>query len=177
MDFTIRPVRPEEYEALGELTGRAYLDDGFLLHGADDWYYGHLRNVAGRAELAEVLAAVDADGTVLGGVTFVPAPGVMGDRARPGETEIRMLAVDRAARGRGVGEALVRACVERARTVLGCWGSPRRRQGAIVLSTQPEMRTAHRIYERLGFRRVPERDWAPIPEKPDFLLLCYALEL
>ncbi|MEV6327072.1 GNAT family N-acetyltransferase [Streptomyces sp. NPDC051909] len=169
MDFTIRPVRPEEYETLGEITGRAYLDDGFLLHGADDWYYGHLRNVAGRVEVAEVLAAVDADGAVLGGVTFVPAPGVMGDRARPGETEIRMLAVDRAARGRGVGEALVRACVERARAVEGC--------ERIVLSTQPEMRTAHRIYERLGFRRAPERDWAPIPEQPDFLLLCYALEL
>lgn len=172
MDFTIRTARPEEYETLGEITGRAYLDDGFLLYGEDDWYYGHLRNVAGRAEVAEVLAAVDtgdAAGTVLGGVTFVPAPGVMGDRARPGETEIRMLAVDRAARGRGVGEALVRACVERARAVPGC--------ARIVLSTQPEMRTAHRIYERLGFRRAPERDWAPIPEKPDFLLLCYALEL
>ncbi|MEU8617080.1 GNAT family N-acetyltransferase [Streptomyces sp. NPDC048623] len=169
MDFMIRAVRPQEYETLGELTGRAYLDDGFLLHGEDDWYYGHLRNVAGRAEVAEVLAAVDADGTVLGGVTFVPAPGVMGDRATEGETEIRMLAVDRAARGRGVGEALVRACVERARAVPGC--------ERIVLSTQPEMRTAHRIYERLGFHRTPERDWSPIPDQPEFTLLCYCLEL
>ncbi|MFF0436237.1 GNAT family N-acetyltransferase [Streptomyces sp. NPDC004327] len=169
MDFMIRDVRPEEYEALGELTARVYLDDGHLLQGEDDWYFGHLKNVAGRAELAEVLVAVAEDGTVLGGVTFVPAPGVMGDRATEGETEIRMLAVGRAARGRGVGEALVRACIERARAVPGCL--------RIVLSTQPDMTTAHRIYERLGFHRAPERDWAPIPELPDFLLLCYSLEL
>ncbi|MFI8825769.1 GNAT family N-acetyltransferase [Streptomyces sp. NPDC053431] len=172
MDFMIRDVRPEEHETLGEITSQAYLDDGFLVRGRDDWYLGHLRNVAGRAEVADVLVAVATDddaGTVLGGVTFVPAPGVMGERAKPGETEIRMLAVDRAARGRGVGEALVRACVERARAVPGC--------ARIVLSTQTDMRTAHRIYERLGFRRVPERDWAPIPERPEFVLLCYALEL
>ena len=25
------------------------------------------------------------------------------------------------------------------------------------------MRAAHRIYERLGFRRVPGRDWSPVP--------------
>jgi hypothetical protein len=25
------------------------------------------------------------------------------------------------------------------------------------------MRAAHRIYERLGFRRVPGRDWSPAP--------------
>ncbi|MFF5974324.1 GNAT family N-acetyltransferase [Streptomyces sp. NPDC012769] len=170
MDFTIRDVRPEEHETLGEITGRAYLEDGHLLHGEDDWYFGHLRNVAGRAEVADVLVAVDdAAGTILGGVTFVPAPGVMGDRARAGETEIRMLAVDHAARGRGVGEALVRACVDRARAVPGC--------ERIVLSTQTGMRTAHRIYDRLGFRHTPERDWSPIPDRPEFLLLCYTLEL
>ncbi|GGJ10879.1 hypothetical protein GCM10010121_021540 [Streptomyces brasiliensis] len=61
-----------------------------------------------------------------------------------------MLAADHPARGRGVGDALVRVCVERARGVEGC--------ARIVLSTQRTMRTAHRIHERLGFVRVPERD-------------------
>ncbi|MFJ3901025.1 GNAT family N-acetyltransferase [Streptomyces sp. NPDC090025] len=179
MDFTIRAVRPEEYDTLGELTVRAYVDDGHL--AADDGYLVHLRDVAARAEVAEVLVAVEEGavseedengagaGTVLGGVTFVAAPGLLGERARAGEAEIRMLAVGHAARGRGAGEALVRACVERARAVPGC--------SAIVLSTQPGMRGAHRIYERLGFRRTPERDWSPVPERPSFVLMCYALEL
>jgi ribosomal protein S18 acetylase RimI-like enzyme len=34
-------------------------------------------------------------------------------------------------------------------------------QRAVVCSSLPAMRAAHRIYERLGFRRVPERDWSP----------------
>jgi hypothetical protein len=31
----------------------------------------------------------------------------------------------------------------------------------VVLSSLPVQRDAHRIYERLGFVRLPERDWSP----------------
>ncbi|MFF1625069.1 GNAT family N-acetyltransferase [Streptomyces sp. NPDC058272] len=106
---------------------------------------------------------------VLGGVTFVPDGGPMADIARPGEAEIRMLAVAPDARGRGAGEALVRACVDRARATEGCV--------RVVLSTQRTMHTAHRIYQRLGFTRAPERDWNPIPHLDDILLLTYELTL
>ncbi|CCK27528.1 acetyltransferase [Streptomyces davaonensis JCM 4913] len=168
MDFLIREVLPTEYAELGEITAHAYLQDGLLTFGEADWYLGELKNVAKRAAAADVLVAVEQD-RLLGGVTFVPSPGPMADLARSGEAEIRMLAVAHAARGRGVGEALVRACVDRARAAGDRTG--------IVLSTQPLMRTAHRIYERLGFTRVPERDWNPIPEHPEFTLLTYELTL
>ncbi|MFD5034101.1 GNAT family N-acetyltransferase [Streptomyces sp. NPDC058405] len=166
MDFTIRVAEPGEYTRLGEITARGYLDDGLLDFGEDDPYLLTLRDVAARAAEAEVLAAVDADGTLLGGVTFVAAGGPWADVARAGEAEFRMLAVDRAARGRGVGEALVRACVARSRDMDGCI--------RIVLSTQDRMLQAHRIYERLGFVRTPERDWEPLP---GLSLLTYALDL
>ncbi|MFE7412222.1 GNAT family N-acetyltransferase [Streptomyces laurentii] len=168
MDFMIRPVRPDDHERLGELTVRAYLDDGFLTFGEDDDYADLLRDVARRAAEAEVLVAVDEAGTVLGGVTFTTGDGKWADIAGPDEAEFRMLAVGREARGRGVGEALVQACVERARAVPGC--------ARIVLSTQPTMAGAHRIYARVGFVRAPERDWQPLPGV-DFTLLAYALEL
>ncbi|TXS53416.1 GNAT family N-acetyltransferase [Streptomyces sp. uw30] len=168
MDIAIRPAAPGEFDALGEITARAYLHDGLLDFGESDEYLGELRDVAKRAAAAEVLAAV-ADGRLLGGVTFVPSGGPMADLAGSGEAEIRMLAVDRAARGRGVGEALVRACVDRARTTEGCV--------RIVLSTQSTMHSAHRIYERLGFVRTPERDWNPIPHLDDITLLTYELTL
>ena len=83
----------------------------------------------------------------------------MADIARAGEE----------ARGRGAGEALVRACVERARAVEGCV--------SVVLSTQRTMRAAHRIYERLGFTRTPERDWKPLPDLLDLTLITYELTL
>ncbi|KUM70948.1 GNAT family N-acetyltransferase [Streptomyces curacoi] len=168
MDIVIRQVEPDEYEALGEITAQAYLQDGLLDFGESDEYLGELKDVAKRAAAAEVLVAVHS-GRVVGGVTFVPSGGPMADIAGPGEAEIRMLAVSREARGRGAGEALVRACVERARATDGCV--------RIVLSSQRTMHSAHRIYERLGFVRTPERDWNPIPHLSDITLLTYELTL
>ncbi|MFE5818297.1 GNAT family N-acetyltransferase [Streptomyces sp. NPDC056479] len=168
MDIVIRQVHPGEYDALGEITAQAYLQDDLLDFGESDSYLGELKDVAGRAAAAEVLVAVE-DDRLLGGVTFVPCGGPMADIARPGEAEIRMLAVDGIARGRGAGEALVRACVSRARATEGCV--------RIVLSTQRTMLGAHRIYERLGFVRTPDRDWNPLPDVLDLTLLTYELTL
>ncbi|MFJ8462498.1 GNAT family N-acetyltransferase [Streptomyces swartbergensis] len=168
MDIVIRPAEPGEYGPLGDITAHAYLQDGLLDFGESDAYLGELKDVAKRAAAAEVLVALQGD-ELLGGVTFVPSGGPMADIARPGEAEIRMLAVSRAARGRGAGEALVRSCVDRARATEGCV--------RIVLSTQRTMHSAHRIYERLGFVRTPERDWNPIPHLDDITLLTYELTL
>jgi ribosomal protein S18 acetylase RimI-like enzyme len=170
MDIIVRRALPGEYGTLGEITAQAYLGDGLLDFGESDGYLVRLRDVARRAAAAEVLVAADRDGTVLGGVTHVPSAGnALAELARPGEAEIRMLAVAPQARGRGAGEALVRACVDRARATEGCV--------RVVLSTQRTMRAAHRIYERLGFVRTPERDWNPVPELDDILLLTYELTL
>ncbi|CAM5290782.1 MULTISPECIES: GNAT family N-acetyltransferase [Streptomyces] len=168
MDLLIRPATPADHDTVAEITAQAYLQDGLLDFGESDAYLGELRDVAKRAAAAEVLVAVEHD-RVIGGVTFVPSGGPMADIAGPGEAEIRMLAVDRAARGRGAGEALVRACVDRARATEGCV--------RVVLSSQRTMHAAHRLYERLGFVRTPERDWNPLPELDDITLVTYELTL
>jgi ribosomal protein S18 acetylase RimI-like enzyme len=122
MDLLIRPVTPAEYDTLAEITAQAYLQDGLLDFGESDEYLGELKDVAKRAAAAEVLVAVE-KGRLLGGVTFVPSGGPMADIAGPGEAEIRMLAVAQGARGRGAGEALVRACVDRARATAAAYAS------------------------------------------------------
>jgi GNAT superfamily N-acetyltransferase len=124
----------------------------------DHAYVATLRDVKRRAEVARVLVAVE-DGRLLGTVTFVPDGGPLGEIARPDETEFRMLAVDPAAQGRGVGIALTQRIVDESRGRAG-----------IVCSTKPVMRTAHRIYEKVGFQRAPERDWSP---KPGLDLLAF----
>ncbi|MER6115431.1 GNAT family N-acetyltransferase [Streptomyces sp. NPDC001743] len=166
MDMTIRPVEPADYALLGEITAEAYLGDGLLDFGIGDPYLEKLRDVPHRAAEAEVLVAADARGRVLGGVTYAPPGNPWADIAAADEAEFRMLAVSREARGAGAGEALVRACIDRARATPGVTG--------LVLSTQPAMHGAHRLYQRLGFVRTPERDWAPID---DLRLLAYRLEL
>ncbi|MEU2153973.1 GNAT family N-acetyltransferase [Streptomyces sp. NPDC019396] len=167
MDAIIRLVEPQEYDALGELTARTYLDDGLLAFGEEDPYLPVLRDTAERAAQSEVLVAVDGSGRLLGGVAFTPGARPYANIAGDDEAEFRMLVVATEARKRGVGEALVMACVERARAIEGC-----RR---LVLSTDQQMHAAHRIYERLGFVRTPGRDWSPFAELEP--LLTYALEL
>lgn len=162
----IREALPAEYAELGEVTARAYVLDGLLEGHDDDPYAAVLRDVAGRAAQGTVLVAVDREGRLLGGLAYAPPGSPLADIARAGEAEFRMLAVAREGRGRGAGEALVRACLERARATPGVT--------RMVMSTQPAMRGAQRIYERLGFTRSPERDWSP---RPGLSLLTYGLDL
>ncbi|SCK31612.1 GNAT family N-acetyltransferase [Streptomyces sp. WMMB 322] len=166
MDITIRAARDEELEDVGELTARAYLEDGLLDFGEHDPYLEVLRAAGRRAQHTEVLVALDAASeSVLGAVAFVGNGGEYADLARTGEGEFRMLAVRPEGRGRGAGEALVRACIDRARES----GLER-----LVLCSHERMTTAHRLYGRLGFVRAPERDWQPYP---GMWLQAFSLEL
>jgi ribosomal protein S18 acetylase RimI-like enzyme len=149
--FDIREARAEEYEAAGELTVLAYA----ALDGETDvGYVPELRDVATRAAAVPVLVAVDQDGTLLGTVTYVPGPGPYSESEKDGEAGFRMLAVAPWAQGRGVGRALVQACIERARAD--------GRTGIAIL-TRPSMRKAHALYESMGFERAKNDDWEFAP--------------
>jgi ribosomal protein S18 acetylase RimI-like enzyme len=158
----IRLAFPAEYDAVGELTAAAYASDGFIPTGSD---YGRtLRAAADRAAKAELWVAVD--GTeLLGTVTFCPVGSVYREIGRDDEGEFRMLGVSPKARGLGVGTALTEHCIQRSRDL----GFTR-----IVMSSARSMTPAHRIYERLGFTRLPERDWSP---RPGVDLYAFTLDL
>lgn len=160
MTFDIRPAVPDEYDAVGELTVEAYMHDGFV-RGE---YAMTLRAAADRAAKAELWVAADSSG-LLGTVTYCPVGSVYREIGKDDEGEFRMLGVAGRARGLGVGTALTQRCIDRTRE-LG--------QRRIVMSSATYMTTAHRLYERLGFHRLPERDWAPIPGVE---LYAFALDL
>lgn len=155
----VRPVRAAELEAVGELTVAAYREAG-LAYPA---YEAFLRDAASRAAGATVLVAVAADALV-GAVTVATRLGEWAEQAVPGDAVVRMLAVDPAARRRGVGGALLAACVETARAD-GC---------AVVRLSSHDGSPAHRRYERAGFVRVPELDWSP---REGVLLRAFGLPL
>jgi ribosomal protein S18 acetylase RimI-like enzyme len=149
MTITVRPAHTSELADIGELTVEAYTE--FMIAG--DGYAHHLRDAVTRAREAELYVAVAVAGDSLTGtVTFCPQGSPWCEIGQPGEGEFRMLAVRPSARGGGIAQALVSVCLERSRE-LG--------YHAVVLSTLPEMAAAHRLYERLGFQRLPERDWSP----------------
>jgi ribosomal protein S18 acetylase RimI-like enzyme len=157
--------------AVGELRVAAYRAGHHL---SDNSTYAPVLRDLGADGHGEILVAVstadtDAAGpaadTVVGTVMLQLWPDT-GDIVRgPGEAEIRALAVAPGAQGAGVGTALLKALIERAR---------RRGVGHLVLYTQPDMRAAQHMYERAGFRRLAERDRAP---RPGYQLLAYGLVL
>ena len=149
----VRDATVADAERAGVILVDAYRS--LAAYVAEPSYEAELADVAGRLPpVAEVLVA-ERGGRLLGCATFVPGPGSpLAESLDEGEAGIRMLGVDAAAQGQGIGRLLVEACIERA-------GQQGRR--AVFLHSTSYMHGAHRIYGRLGFGRVPERDWEPVP--------------
>lgn len=157
----VRLATPADFHQIGEVTVTAYAE--FTL-GDGDPYVAKLRDAAARASQAELWLAEEA-GQILGSVTRTPAGSPWREISMPGEGEFRMLAVAPAARGHGVGETLVRLMLDR------CVADG---DESVVLSSLAEMESAHRLYERLGFRRAPDRDWSPVD---DVCLIAFQKDL
>ena len=144
----VRPALPgDNLVRAGEIVRDAYL----LLPGypPDPEYDVQLERVADRVGHGTVLLALDGD-EVVGCLTFVTEPGSLygdiGDRAG---AVIRMFGVDRSRQGEGIGAQMLEWCIDDAR------GLGRAR---VWLHTIEQMVGAIRLYERRGFRRVPEHD-------------------
>ncbi|MGV1050015.1 MAG: GNAT family N-acetyltransferase [Solirubrobacterales bacterium] len=142
--MAIRAATQEDAAAVAALwtegyTGRGEGEGRRLPYAESDY--------AQSARQGRVLVA-ERDGAVVGVVVFF-APGDATWTVAPGEAGLSRLVVGEAARGGGLGRALVEVCVERAR-----------RAGAesISLWSRPYQRPAHRLYEAAGFRRAPQAD-------------------
>jgi predicted N-acetyltransferase YhbS len=163
---TIRPIEPDEYARLGVLTLVAYTT--LAGHVREPEYEEDLADVRTRAEAPAtvVLVAVDDDGELLGGVTYVEnEKSPYAEHSLAGAASIRMLAVDGSRRRSGVGEALVRECIDRARAAS---------RTEVFLHSTPWMTAAHQLYEKLGFVRDPAHDWDATPQVQ---LLAFRLPL
>lgn len=159
--LTVEPARPEDFPAIARLTVDVYVGGDL----ATDAYTPQLADVPGRAARSDLLVVRDADRGIVGSVALV-LTGDFGEvTTSDEEAAFRMLVVHPDTRGRGIGELLVATCLDRARA------AGKRR---MLLSTDPRMTAAHRLYARMGFRRLPERDWSPLPTID---LLVYAREL
>jgi GNAT superfamily N-acetyltransferase len=172
--IVLREANPDEYDDIAKLMLAAYAQympepDAELLpeeRAAWDGYAEEIVDVRSRVEFSDLIVAEE-DGRILGAVTFYPpTDGPSQNHELPPEwAGFRLLAVPPEGRGRGIGRLLTEECIGRARA-LGAT--------AIGLHTTHLMEVARQMYIRMGFVRVPEYDFFPMPE---FTVEAYRLDL
>ena len=147
---SIRPARNSELDEIAGLFAPALAP---YRGGVQDWildaYLAELVDVRPRFEEAEVLVA-EHDECIVGTIAFYPDVRLEGWSNLPaGWAGFRALAVPPRTRGTGIGQALVRRCIQRTREI-----------GAETLGihTISLLTDAVRLYQRLGFVRCPEFD-------------------
>jgi GNAT superfamily N-acetyltransferase len=150
----IRDARDDERAAIRELTLAGYAEYATIMTPSA-WAgleQSLLMALAGDVTAERIVA--EHDNTLVGSVMLCPpAPGAYGGAlASIDWPEVRLLAVALAARGQGVGTALMHECMRRAR---------RAGATALGLHTSDSLRVAVQMYERMGFVRVPEYDFQP----------------
>ncbi len=158
----IRPARPDEGDALGALAMRAYVAGGHL--DPDEPYAREVADGRTRLTQADVLVLIDGD-ALIGTATVCPSTSPLAEIARGAEVEVRYLAIDPAHWGRG-----------HARTLMARVEELAHEQGvdSVVLCVIEINEAGHRLYTSLGFDRMPDRDWEPVPGK---MLRAYRKEL
>ena len=147
MSFPVRTARTDEHDAVAALTEHGFATGPFG-PTTDPARLALLRDAAGRAAAGDLLVA--ADGERLLGTASLLRPGTGYTRqARPQEAEVRLLTTAPEARRLGVGAALMAASIDRARS----WGV-----SSLVLDTGAQNVASQRLYHRLGFERLVERE-------------------
>lgn len=165
--LSIRDARADERAAIRALTLAAYAEYATIM-APTAWAGLRQALLSGLADEGTVERIVaEQDGALLGSVMlYSPAANAYGDAvAGAGLPELRLLAVAAAARGQGVGTALVEECMRRARQA----GA-----SALGLHTSESLQAAIRMYERMGFVRAPEGDFQPSGAE---LVMAYRLPL
>jgi ribosomal protein S18 acetylase RimI-like enzyme len=155
--IAIRKAEPSEYAALGQLMISVYSQlDGFPTIDEQPAYYDMLANVGDLTKKPEthLIVAVSIDNELFGGVVYfgdMQSYGSGGTATQvTNASGIRLLAVDPAQTGKGIGRALTEACMQMAKDS----GNDQ-----VVLHTTEVMEIAWGLYERMGFKRSPDLDF------------------
>ena len=154
-DLIIRDARAGDREIIRDVTLSAYQQYAAVMQTHWDGYRRNILTTLEDVKAAEQIVA-EQRGTIVGTVLLYPARTVFTAPNSASVTlawpEVRLLAVAPAARGQGIGVALMRECVRRAR---------QSGAAALTLHTHDIMAVAMRMYERMGFVRDPDLDFHP----------------
>lgn len=156
MQPIIRSSKPGEFGEVGQLMVSVYSAlEGFPQPSEQPKYYEMLANVGDfvKKRGTELLVA-EAEGKILGAVVYFDDMQNYGSGGmaihEKNASGFRLLAVDPAARGKGIGKMLVEACIRKAKE---------KGHNQVILHTTKSMQTAWKMYEAMGFRRSTDLDF------------------
>lgn len=136
----------EQDAQIENLLNKVYIEEGFT----DKSVAQKIFVISNLIEMGELILANSSDGELLGMIVCAYPANLTKQISSKVEAEMRLLAVSPRARGMSIGKSLCLAFQKKALS-LGC--------NKLVLSTQPKMKSAHRLYESLGYQRYDSRDW------------------
>ncbi|MBC7948033.1 MAG: GNAT family N-acetyltransferase [Chitinophagaceae bacterium] len=156
-EFTLRSARPGEFAAIGCLMVQVYSQlDGFPKESEQPNYYKMLENIGELTTNPEIelLVASTTSDEIAGAVLFISDMQYYGSGGsaiqEKNASGFRLLAVDTARRGMGIGKLLTNECIRKARE---------RNALQLIIHSTKAMQTAWKMYEHMGFRRSEDLDF------------------
>ena len=156
-EYTVRNAMTAEFEKIGKLMVQVYSQlEGFPKESEQPNYYKMLTNIG---ELTtkpgtELLVAISPDDKITGAVVFFSDMKYYGSGGTATKEKnacgFRLLAVDPATRGQGIGKLLTTECIQKAKD---------KKVDQMVIHTTMAMQTAWKMYENLGFKRSEDLDF------------------
>ncbi len=155
--YTVRNAEPHEFEEIGQLMVRVYSQvDGFPRADEQPDYYRMLANIGEWTQrpATELLVAVSDSGHIGGAIVYFSDMQYYGSGGTATQEKnaagFRLLAVDPAARGQGLGKRLSEECIRRAKAA---------HKKHVVIHSTKFMQVAWKMYEQLGFERAGDLDF------------------
>lgn len=157
MKITIRNANPSEFKEIGVLLISVYSNlEGFPNKDIHPTYYEYLENVGTLSQdtSVELFVAVSDTNKLLGCVLFFHTMELYGSEGNASEQQnacgFRLLTVAPDARELGVGKKLTLYCMNKAETTSN---------NTLIIHTTNAMKTAWKMYDKLGFNRSEELDF------------------
>ena len=156
-EYIVRDATLNEFPEIGELMVNVYSQlEGFPTKNEQPNYYKMLANIGSLTEnpKTKLLIAISSSGKIGGGVVYfgdMKYYGSGGTATREKNASgFRLLAVDPATRGQGIGKLLTKACIQMAKD---------EKQNQMIIHSTKAMQIAWKMYENMGFKRSKDLDF------------------
>ena len=156
-EYIVRDATLNEFPEIGKLMVNVYSQlEGFPTKNEQPNYYKMLANIGSLTKnpKTKLLIAISSSGIISGGVVYfgdMKYYGSGGTATREKNASgFRLLAVDPAARGQGIGKLLTNACIQLAKD---------EKQNQMIIHSTKAMRIAWKMYEKMGFKRSKDLDF------------------